>query len=493
MQLIPDILQKQAELNPDKIAVRDGLTDHTLSYSALNTRAQKCASLMLAKGVTAESRVGVLCRNRIEFFEVLFACSKIGAVMVPLNWRMPAAELAPILEFTEPKLLFTCTQDAGTLKETNTKTPIINFDEDYEALLKEACPHQGRDFWPTDDTWYLLFTSGTTGKPKAVIQTYGMSFANYNNVTQAIGLSAEDISLNFLPLFHTAGVNLYTLPLLYAGASVTFLPGFEVEKVMEQISTGAISIFFAVPAVYQAISLHPAFESLDLSHIRSWGCGGAPLPDALVKKYAVRGALVCNGYGMTETGPTAFMQDEASVTTKMGSVGKIKLLTRARIVDANNTTVPQGEHGEVQMKGPAITPGYWRDEAATKQAFTQDGWLKTGDLAMEDAQGITFVVGRSKEMFISGAENVYPAEVENAYTNHPAVQEIAVKGVTDPQWGEVGKAYIQLAPDTRVSEEELTEFGRSRLAAFKVPKHFSFVEDFPRTAAGKIKKHKLGE
>jgi fatty-acyl-CoA synthase len=272
---------------------------------------------------------------------------------------------------------------------------------------------------------------------------------------------------------------------------VNILPGFDVEKTIELFAAGALDAFFGVPAVYQEISLHPKFESVDLSSVRSWGCGGAPLPDILVEKFAARGAFVCNGYGMTETGPTAFLMDEPYVTKKIGSVGRPKLMTAARIVSRSGKEAKPGETGEMQLKGPGITPGYWNAPEATKAAFTDDGWLKTGDLAKTDADGFTYIVGRSKEMYISGGENVYPAEVENIYTKHPAVLETAIIGIDDEKWGEVGCAYVLLREGASTTVESLTSYGRERLAAYKVPKVFVFVDDFPRTAAGKVQKHLL--
>ena len=228
--------------------------------------------------------------------------------------------------------------------------------------------------------------------------------------------------------------------------------------------------------------------------MRHWGCGGAPLPDALAGRYRALGVRVCNGMGMTETGPTAFLMDPADAWERVGSVGKPQLLCSVRIVDEAGRDVPVGEVGDLLFAGPGVTPGYWRDPEATRAAFTADGWLRSGDLARCDADGFYHVAGRRKEMFISGGENVYPAEVENVIAAHPAVIDAAVLAEADPKWGEVGRAFVQLAPGSeRPDQAELAAFCRARLAAYKVPVRFIFVEDFPRTSAGKIQKHLLAE
>lgn len=493
MHLIPDLLERIADLQPLAPAMRDLISGRRVDYRTFDDRAARAASLFGAMGVNAGDRVGILCRNRIEFFEALFACARIGAIATPLNWRMPAAELQGILDASEPSLVLSGAEDADKIASEQPFS-IINFDDDgpsgWNARIAAAARREGRPFWPGADIWYLLYTSGTTGKPKAVIQTYQMALANYVAAAQAIGLARGQRTLNFLPLFHTAGVNLFTLPFLFEGGEVAVLPGFDADRVMALLEEG-LDAFFGVPAVYLELSLHPKFPMADLSRVGSWVCGGAPLSDALVRTFAARGARVCNGYGMTETGPTTFLVDPEHAERKIGSVGKPRLMTRARIVDAAGAPAKTGETGEMQLKGPSITPGYWNAPAETKAAFTDDGWLKTGDLASMDDEGFVYIVGRSKEMYISGGENVYPAEVENVYAAHPEVLEAAIIGVPDAKWGEVGRAFILPRPGVTPQTDELVRFGRERLAAYKVPKSFIIVSDFPRTAAGKVQKHLL--
>jgi fatty-acyl-CoA synthase len=488
----PDLCAKRAALAPTRIALEE--KGRTLSYAELEDRAARAASLMRSRRVGEGDRVAILCRNRIAFFEILFACAKLGAILVPLNWRMPPAELDQLAEDSEPSLLFYGAEDAAAATAMTRAPQAIGLDEDYEALIADAPVGHFRDHWPPEGIWYLIYTSGTTGRPKGVIYTFRMALANYVNIGSAIDLRADDVTPNFLPLFHTAGINLHTLPTLFAGGRVIVLEGFDAEALVQLFEARRLSTFFGVPAVYQALLDHPRFAAAPLGAVRHWGCGGAPLPDALVERYRGLGVRVCNGMGMTETGPTAFLADPADAWDRIGSVGKPQLLSSVRIVDEAGRDVADGEVGDLLFGGPGVTPGYWRDEEATRAAFTHDGWLRSGDLARRDADGFYYVAGRRKEMFISGGENVYPAEVENVLCAHPAISQVAVVPMPDARWGEVGRAFVlPIKGVAALDAQELEAFCRERLAAYKVPKRFETVVDFPRTAAGKIQKHLLVE
>lgn len=485
-----DITAKRAELCGDRIALVEAASGRQLSYQALDARIARLASVLAEQGVRREDRVAILCRNRIAFFEVMFACAKLGAILVPLNWRMPASELAPIVADCTPKLLLFGSEDEVLARELAERAiAVIGLDLDYEALIEAARPLATARLWRADAIWTLIYTSGTTGKPKGVIQTVQMALVNYIHAVQAFGVREGDRTLNFLPLFHTAGIQLLTLPTLIAGGTVTVLPSFDAPHLLALLAD--TDVFFAVPAVYQQLSLAPGFDAADLARVRVWGCGGAALPDVLAERYAEKGVLVQNGYGMTETGPTAFVAAREDGLRKIGSVGKPQLLLDVRLV-AGARDVETGETGEIWMRGPGITPAYWRRPEANAQALTADGWLKSGDLGRCDEDGCFYVVGRSKEMYISGGENVYPAEIENLLARHPAVLEAAIVGVADDKWGEVGRAYVQLRQGAAApSAAELEIFCRRQVAAYKVPKTFVFVADMPRTAAGKVRKHLL--
>jgi fatty-acyl-CoA synthase len=492
MRTIPDFARQRAMLTPGAIAFRDVASGRAWSFKEVDDLAERLASMLEARGLEEGERVAVLCHNTPMFFALLFACAKAALILVPLNWRQTASELGPILADCNARLLLH-DEPTSPLAESVAREGNIELLTFYNGakLAERATPRPDRETtWPTDRVWYLLYTSGTTGKPKAVIQTPGMALANYINVQQATGIGPADGTINYLPLFHTAGINLHAMPVFIAGGTSHVLAKFDVDPVIELIESGAITIFFGVPAIYQAISLHPRFRALDLGRVRHWGSGGATLPDNLIRAFLDKGAVICNGMGMTETGPCAFLMDRAYATEKIGSVGKPQIMTEVRLVDASGAIVTEGTSGEIQFRGPNITPGYFNNLQATAAAFDGD-WLKSGDVGRRDADGYYFIVDRIKDMYISGGENVYPAEVEAVLHAHPAILEAAVIGAADTKWGEVGHAYILIRPDHTIDQSEVRAWSRARLAAYKVPQHITFVGEFPRTAAGKIQKHVL--
>jgi fatty-acyl-CoA synthase len=488
---LPDLVARRAELTPDRIALEEIASGRTRTYAELDRAASAAATLMAERGVGAGDRVAILCRNRIEFFELLFACAKLGAILVPLNWRMPPAELDGYIADCEPSLLFCDSIEAARACALRSAPPLLCLDRDYDSALGKAGSRCLRRTWPAQSTWYLIYTSGTTGRPKGVIYNFRMALANYVNIGTAIGLTGEDRTVAFLPNFHTAGINLHALPTLFAGGRVMILEAFDCDALVSLIENRGIDTFFGVPTVYQSLLDHPRFAAAPLESVRHWGCGGAPLPDRLVETYRDLGIRVCNGMGMTETGPTAFLIDPAEAWARIGSVGKPQILCNVRIVDGQGGEISDGEVGDLLFSGPGVTPGYWRNEEATRAAFDENGWLRSGDLARRDSDGFYYVVGRKKDMFISGGENVYPAEVENVLCDHPSVQDVAVLGEPDSKWGEVGRAFIQLADGALCDRLELEAYCRSRLASYKVPRRFDIVDHFPRTSAGKIQKHLL--
>lgn len=500
MDFVTDFSAKRAELTPDRFAFVDAANGGAISFRGVDCRANRLAEALAGLGLGAGDRIAVLCHNRADFFVLLFACLKAELILVPLNWRQPPAELGPILKRSGARLLFHDAANAGTAQavadaEGLARVAMETGPAADHAMADLMASASGRPFGPgrrrADEVWYLLFTSGTTGEPKAVIYTFGMFWANAINYGQPSDLSAADISINFLPLFHTAGINLPTLPLFLAGGLSHVLPKFEPDAVLDLIDTGALTHFFGVPAIYQALSLSERFAALSFDGVRFWGCGGAPLSAALIRRFADRGVAVCNGMGMTETGPTLFLMDREHAGAKIGSVGKAQMLSEVRIVDAGETPIEGEGEGELQVRGPNVTPGYFENEAATAAAFTGDGWLRTGDVARRDDDGYFFIVDRIKDMYISGGENVYPAEVERVLSAHEAVLEAIVVGVEDETWGEVGHAFLLPRPGTSIEPDAMKAWCRERVAAYKVPKHVTIVEDFPRTAAGKVQKHVL--
>lgn len=504
MTPIPDFARRRAELTPDRLAFEELATGRRATFAEVDAATDRIAAVLRARGLVDGARVAVLCHNQARFFEILFAAARTGAILVPLNWRQTPAELIPILEDCGAGLLI---HDAATAELAAALGPIerLSF-ADLEAAMAAAAPEAPAGTlpgwpalpggpalpgWPADRVWYLLYTSGTTGRPKAVIQTAGMALANAVNIAQATQLRETDVTLNVLPLFHTAGINLHALPVFLWGAASLIMPRFDVDATVRLIADGRLTLFFGVPALYQAIALHPDFDRLDVSRLRHWGCGGAPLPEPLIRRFLDRGARVCNGMGMTETGPTVFLMDPERAPSKIGSVGKPQVLAEVRVVGPDGADLPDGSVGELLFRGPAVTPGYFGNAPATEAAFAPGGWLRSGDVGRRDADGYYYIVSRIKEMYISGGENVYPAEVEAVLDAHPAVLEAAVVGVPDARWGEVGHAVIRLRPGASLEAAALRAHARARLAAYKVPKYVTVVEDYPRTAAGKVQKHLL--
>lgn len=488
MGLSPDMAARRAELSPGLPAFTDHTTAKVWTFEAVNTQAAALAGGLRALGLEPGARVAILCLNRAEFFMALFACLKAGLILCPLNWRQPEAELRPVMDSVDCAAIIhddahvTLASALANGKPCIPMAPGGGF-----ALSGPALPPRPID---EDAPWYLLFTSGTTGLPKAVIQTPRMALANAMNIAQSVGLTTHDHSVCFLPLFHTAGINLYTLPVYFWGAHSHILSKFEPDDLFTLIAEGAITQFFGVPAIYQAFRLHPRINAVDLTRVRGYACGGAALPEDVISFFAERGAVICNGYGMTETGPTGFLIDRAAALARIGSVGRAQMMTEARLVG-----VPDGQpgEGELLLRGATVTPGYFGNREATSAAFTKDGWLKSGDVARRDEAGYYAIVDRIKDMFISGGENVYPAEIERVLITHPAILEAAVIGVRDERWGEVGAAFVIARPGASLDLTVLPGWCRERLAGYKVPRTFRLMEDFPRTAAGKVRKPLLRE
>ncbi len=492
-----DLLAKQADLRPDKVALVDPNTKREFTYAQFNERASRFAEFMRQEWqIRKGERVAILTPNGTDYFEVLYACAKLGAILVPLNWRLAVPELQGILADSSPRALIYDTAHAEAAKAlagdmfTLPLTPGVKEEKNYEGALASA---SGKTIvmpaTSLDECWYLLYTAGTTGKPKGVIQTHGMVLYNHLNIGPAIDLTSQDTTLNLLPVFHTGGNNMYTNPTFIAGGTAIVPRAFDVAQALELLST-RVTAFFGVTAMYLFMSQHPDFEKTDFSSMRSWASGGSSMPVSLLETYAKRGIMIQQGFGMTETGPTVFLVDEAHAISKSGSVGKPQPWVDVCIVDRDGKDVPVGENGELLIKGPGVTPGYWQLPEIAKQSFA-DGWLHSGDVACCDSDGYYYIVDRWKDMFISGGENVYPAEVENVLFSHPAIAEAAVIGMKDERWGEVGCAIVALKPNQTLTEQEVIDFCKSHLAKYKVPKSVVFVSALPRNAAGKVLKTEL--
>ena len=501
-----DWIQRHAERTPDKVALVDGASGQRWTYAELNARANRLASFLGdTVGLRRGDRISILAQNSAAYFELLFACSKIGAILNTLNWRLAPPELAYIVDDCAPRVLVYDAGFAGVVEEVRAQAGgweaeiVIGDDGANEepALEYETALEQGDPDLPArsprlayDDTWAILYTSGTTGRPKGAQVTYGNFFYNAVGIGQAIDLTSEDVNLVVLPTFHAGGLGLYAAPTFHAGGTVVVMRSFGPAQMLRLIEQWAVTAIFLVPAIYLALADFAEFGDYDLSSVRSWGSGGSALPPALVTHFAEQGIIIQQGFGMTETGPTVFLIPEEDAVRKAGSVGKPVLHTDVRIVDREGRVLGLGEVGELCIRGGNVTSGYWNRPQATAETIV-DGWLHSGDAARYDGEGFYFIVDRWKDMFISGGENVYPAEVENVLYEHPAVAEAAVIGVPHPRWQEAGRALVVLREGQTTDEAALIAFCEGKLARYKIPRSVRFVDALPRTAAGKVLKREL--
>ncbi len=485
-----DWIGHHADLSPNSVALIDDGRDLALTYAQLEDQARRLAGWLQSKGAGEGDRVAFLSMNTTDVFEALFACAKISAVLVPLNWRLAVPELQFIVNDCRPRVLIyeEVFEEAAEALEVAVK---LELGEPYETAKAASDPRAVSPVAAThDDPWAIMYTSGTTGHPKGAVVTHGMIFWNAINIGHAVALTHRSTNLNVLPTFHTGGLNLYTTPMLHLGGRSINMRDFDPGRVLELLTSGEVTHFFGVPAIYQFLAEHPGWEDADMSGVESWACGGAPMPVALLERYADRGIVIRQGMGLTETSPTVFLTDEAHAMTKAGSVGKPSLHTEIRVVTDDGKDVGVDEIGELWVRGPNVTPGYWERPEANEESFT-DGWLHTGDAARVDADGYVYIVDRWKDMFISGGENVYPAEVEQVLFHHHNVMDVAVIGVPDERWGEVGKALVVPRDVESFDGQEILSFCDGKLARYKIPKSVSMVDELPRNAAGKVLKRDL--
>ncbi|MDP8982038.1 MAG: long-chain fatty acid--CoA ligase [Acidobacteriota bacterium] len=475
-----DWLANHARHRADKAAVIELATGRRIVYDELNRRANQIRALLAGLGVRPGDRVGVLAGNCVELLEVLFGATKLGAIFVPLNWKLTAAELAPILADAEPVVLFHTVEHAE-LAQTIFRGRRVELSGATASDLPSDDPAE----IPADleSPQILLYTSGTTGKPKGVVLSHRMILWNSINFSLR-DLAATDTVLVHTPMFYTGGLNVYALPSLFLGGTVVVMKAFSPDEVLSTVEREKITVLFAVPTQLLMMADCPVFNSADLSSLRYVISGGAPCPVALIQRWVDRGVPFKQGFGLTEVGPNCFALEAKDALRKAGSIGFPHFSIEARIIDV------EGGIGELVLRTPAMCSGYWNNPEQTAAAI-RDGWFHTGDLAMFDSEGYCFIVDRKKDMFISGGENVYPAEVESVLREHPKIADVAVFGVPHPKWGEVGCAAVVLREGESSTEEEILTFCAGRIAKFKIPKSIKWMLELPRTVSGKIKKREL--
>ncbi|MGW7478669.1 acyl-CoA synthetase [Nonomuraea muscovyensis] len=482
---------RRAQMTPSRPAFV--FRDRTLSYAEIHERTTRLAGRLRRAGVTAGDRVAYLGPNHVAFAETMFATHKLGAVFVPLNSRLAAPEIAYMLADSGASVLIhapECAESVRALPDIPSLTAVVSHDL-YDEWLARG-PDTPIDVPVTlDDVALILYTSGTTGRPKGAMLTHGNLVWNCYNLLVGVDLRSDEVTLVSAPLFHVAALNQTLLPTFLKGGCSVVMPSWDVERCYDLIEKHRVTWMFGVTTMFAAFAGSPRWQSADLSSLRSLMAGGAPVPPSLIRTYQDRGLVFCQGYGLTETAPGATFLEPAQSTRKAGSAGVPVFFADVRVVRPDLTDTAPGEPGEVLIQGPNVTPGYWNNPQATRAAIHEDGWFRSGDIATRDEDGYLYIVDRAKDMYISGGENVYPAEVEGALAEHPAVAEAAVVGVPDETWGEVGHAFVVPRPDTHVTGGELRDFLLGRLAKYKIPRYVDLVDDLPRTGSGKVRKWDL--
>ncbi|MEA2491985.1 MAG: fatty-acyl-CoA synthase, partial [Acidobacteriota bacterium] len=452
-------------------------------YAQLNERAERAAATLQSLGIEPGDRFGLLAHNCPEFLEYFFAAGKIGAIVVPLSTRATAHELSHIVADCGMKLLLHGDEFRELAAQLDVKVAGLR---GHEVSSSNPVTQQPSN---PDETYCLLYTSGTTGKPKGVMIPKRQLYWNGYNTAVNWGLREDDVSPVFTPLYHAGGLAAFLIPIFCVGGTVVLHRTFDATEVWRTIERERCTVILGVPTIWKLLMDAPEFATADLSHVRWLISGGAPLPQYLIAAYQQRGVVFKQGYGMTEVGVNCFTMTVEDSYRKPGSIGRPMLFTEVRLVDGDGREVPTGEIGEMWIRGPHVSNGYWNNEEATRATYDEDGWLHTGDLARRDDEGFFTIAGRRKEMFISGGVNVYPAEIEAELVSHPAVSDAAVVAVPDETWGEVAVAYVVGS----ASAEELATYLTTRIAKYKVPRRFVFMDALPRTPYGKVQKAMLIE
>ncbi|NNU37804.1 AMP-binding protein [Rhizobium sophorae] len=495
-----DPILYRAGVAPDRRALFEIATGRQLTYAELDARIARCTGFLTGVlGARRDgARVAMLARNAVDSIVLAFACQRAGAIYVPLNWRLSAAELRPILADCAPALLVhdeEFSADVARLADADPEMAVISTSNGPAGLAAriEASLPAGPVSADADGACVLLYTSGTTGQPKGVVITRRNAFFAAVNFSFVGEIGPETVALCDLPFFHTIGLIAVARTTLMLGGTLVVSDRFTPARTLAALADRqrAITHYFAVPQIALALRNDPAYSAAALAGLHALFVGGAPLTQALIESYLDDGVALVNGYGMSEAGTVLHVPiDRRAVQDNPGSVGLPAPLLDIRIVGEDGREVDEGEIGELWLRGPAVTPGYWNKPQESAAAFTE-GWYRTGDLGRREANGFYRIVDRLKDMYISGGENVYPAEVEAALASHPDILDAVVVGIPDIRWGECGLAYVVLRQGAVATGDDIAGHCAARLAAFKRPARILFVEAIPRTASGKVQKHVL--
>ena len=493
-----DWLDKRAKLTPDRVALIDYATGAETSYAEWNQRANRTANYLRSLGIGKGDRVAVYAMNRPEYLDLFWAAPKIGAILQNLNWRLTVHELKGIIESGEPKVLVYSEEWRDQVEELK---PACTTVEHVVAMTNPAPGDRDiseRDAMSTrledtpelnlDDPWGIYYTGGTTGLPKGAVITHGNVTWNSVNTIVSWGINGQHKAAIQLPFFHIGGPHIFMMPMVHAGGTTILCSGFDPDETFDLVEHSGITHYVAVPTMFQMLQEHPRWEDADFSKLELVISGGAPCPLPVMEKFWGRGVDFKMGYGLTEASGNNFWLPPELVREKIGSVGYPIFHIDMKVIHDDGTECDTNEEGELLIRGPHITAGYWKNPEATAETI-RNGWLHTGDVAKCDQDGCFSILGRSKEMFISGGENVYPAEIESVLSAHPLVQEAAVVGIPHKTWGEVGRAFVVVADG--YDEDDLRAFLAERLARYKLPRSIVLLDALPLTAIGKIDKKLL--
>jgi fatty-acyl-CoA synthase len=505
-------LTRRAALTPNATAliwtgVSEDEPEQIWTYADMNRRANALAHGLRSLGVNAGDRVGYLDLNHPDFFVTLFATAKLGAIFVPLNFRLTGPELTFIINDAGVHTLIhdatfaavveqirgdlVCRHIVRTFADPAARREVPAGMRTFDSVLADQRDSDMDNQVADSEVAWIMYTSGTTGRPKGAMLTHGnvlwnnvMSWLAYDSLT-------TDITLVCAPLFHIGGLNVTPLSAFTKGATVVLLRTFDPARVLDLIARHRVTTMFGVPAMFQFMALSPGFAGADLSSVRMFICGGAPVPEQLIRLYGERGIMFTQGYGLTETSPFVTIVPASRAAEKIGSAGLPPFFTEVRLVDAEDHEVTEpGERGEIVVRGPNVMKGYWNRPDATAEAIV-NGWFHTGDVGVRDAEGFFSVVDRQKDMIISGGENIYPAEIEDVLYGHPDVAEVAVIGVPDTKWGETVRAIVVPKPGSRPTPASIIEYTQGKLARYKQPRSVVFIDAVPRNPAGKVLKFEL--
>lgn len=492
-----DWLTKRERYTPDYEAVIDLATENRYSYRDLNRRANNLATVLQRDySLKAGNRVAVLSKNRMEMIDLFFACGKLGVIMVPLNFRLPAPAIEELLHDCDPSLLvYSAEFDAIAASAKKKKIipkgfPIEGKENSVEQIVLADQSAPKIHIAKARETAMILYTSGTTGKSKGAMISWRQ--IHWNSINSEIGLelTSKDCAIVNTPFYHTGGWHVLFTPLIHHAGKIILQSEFDPAESLKIIKKERITILFGIPTMLKMIMDEESFSDTDFSSVRYAICGGEACPIPVINRYKEVNIPIRQGYGLTEAGPNCYSLPAEDAIRKEGSVGFPNFHIGVKVVANDGSEVEQGEIGELWMKGPHVFNGYWNNPEATNETL-ENGWVKTGDLFRQDKEGYFYIAGRKKDMYISGGENVYPVQVENVIYEHPAVSQAAVIGVPDDQWGETGCAFVVLKDQETLTSDELKTYCRDYLAGFQCPGHVIFQDELPLGHSNKIQKKEL--